>query len=398
MGVLDIVGRGLGAFGGFLEGLPGESAFADPLRDIGGQLASGQRTFNLAPPVRADFSQPVIDFPTAEAIQRGVTSPEVLGTTDSAGGATGTVATTGGGGGDTGNGAPSIDPFLQAIEDAAASRLGFLGRAEQRIRGDFPTAQQEVAEQFAASRGEVEREKGAAERQLELATTGGEQRREDAVAAARRLFNELRIGGMQRFGGASTAGEAFGELSAREFQRNRAQIAQDFTNFMQNVQVQRANLQDRFVSAVANLEAQKNRALNNVKREFQDRLSEIDRLRAETEADKANMRLAALQDLRNQVFQINLAETQLRGSVEAQKQQAEQELESAFQAFTQSATGGTEALQGLLGSTTTSPKTALAITSGQTQQQLPVGRIKKEEEPEGIITPRRREEESFAFA
>ena len=298
----------------------------------------------------------------------------------------------------TGDGGQSIDhQLLDQINAAAASKLGFLGEAEGRLREAFPSIQGDITAQFGASKGSLEAEKARGGRELGAATTGAEQRGEDVTNAARRLFNELRIGGRQRFGGATSAGDAFSELSSREFQRNRAQIAQNLTNSLQQIQAQKVNLNETFGVALANLEVQKNIALNDAQRGFDDRLFEIDRLRAETESDKANMKLAALQDLRNQIFQINLVEAQLRTSATTQKAQAEQELENAFNLFNQSTAAGQSSVSNLIGATTTSPETKLAISRGTGTTAPALTGIRDEEELRGTVAPTRRED-LFGFA
>ena len=294
------------------------------------------------------------------------------------------TATTGGE--PTSGGTDDLSALYAEIDNIYNETMSYLGGQEESLRTNQPGVEAGVEGQYAASKMSAETEKGVGERDLATAGTAAGQRKEDALGAGRRLFNELQMGGQQRFGGASSAGEAYSELTGREFQRGQATTQQAFQNAMTKVMDLGANLRERFDSAMFNLETQKNNALNQVRQTFQERLSQIDALRAEAGTNKSTMRLDLLSELRNQVYQINLASVQTQSQLDAQRQNAEQELTAVVNAVKSSQTGAGQATTNLLGETTTNPQTAYAVTSGR---QAP-GQTYT-----GQIAPRR-EEELFA--
>ena len=304
----------------------------------------------------------------------------IMGTSPSGGGGQVLSSSTEGGGTD------DLSALYAEIDNIYNETMSYLGGQEQSLRTNQPGVEAGVEGQYAASRMSAETEKGVGERDLATAGTAAGQRKEDALGAGRRLFNELKMGGQQRFGGASSAGEAYSELTGREFQRGQATTQQAFQNAMTKVMDLGANLRERFDSAMFNLETQKNNALNQVRQTFQERLSQIDALRAEAGTNKSTMRLDLLSELRNQVYQINLASVQTQSQLDAQRQNAEQELTAVVNAVKSSQTGAGQATTNLLGETTTNPQTAYAVTSGR---QAP-GQTYT-----GQIAPRR-EEELFA--
>lgn len=291
---------------------------------------------------------------------------------------------------------PAEDPnaaFLRELDNIYNARLGYLNQAEGQLRGEMPNIEKGIQGQYDTSRNTLASEKGLSEGEIARQEVAGGQRKEDAQAAARRLYNELITGGQQRFGGASSAGEAYQALSGRELQRNNQTIQQDFGNFMSQIEGARTSLNERFNQGLQQLELQKNTAIDNARREYQNKLLEINRLKAGAAEDKANRRLEALQTLRNQAFEINMAIAQMNNSLTQQKQQADSELENAISLFGQNAMNSQQAQSQFGAQTTTDPVTGLQIgdSGGMGGDQMTyTGRIRDEENPvTGAITPRR---------
>lgn len=288
------------------------------------------------------------------------------------------------------------DPFQQAINDAYNSTLNFLGQAEGNLRSQQGGIESSINNQFNVTRSNLGRERDISASEIDRSQQGGEARQEDALSAARRLFNELQTGGQQRFGGASSAGEAYSALAGRELMRNRQQITQNFNEFMGQVEQARTGLRSRFEGAMASLEQKKNDALGQAQRDFQDRLLSINQQKASAAGQKAQQQLAALQDLRNQVYQINLAQVSGTNAVNQLKQQAEQELASGIQSFTQQQQAAGQAGLGFQNQTTTNPTTAFRMgDQGPSQQMAFTGQINDDEEMRGSIL-RRPDEFNFA--
>ena len=237
--------------------------------------------------------------------------------------------------------------------------------------------------------------KAAGQREIAGAETQVGQTKENALTAGRRLFGELQMGGQQRFGGASSAGQAYSELTGREFQRGQATIQQAYQNAMTKVMDMKQTLQERFDTGLNNLMVQKDSALGEVRRWFQEKLSEIDTLKAEAGINKSTQRLDLLQGLRNQVYQINLAATQTQAALTQQLQAQQGELDKYTELLGSNTTALGQNQNALASVATSNPKTALNVTTGgmgPTQQYT--GRIKKDEMTGIAGLPRR--EELFA--
>lgn len=289
------------------------------------------------------------------------------------------------------------DPFQMAIESAFGSKMNYLNQAESQLRSGQGSIESDILSQAETSKNLLGSNRDASLADVGRAEEQGQVRNEDALSAARRLYNELVTGGQQRFGGASTAGEAYAALAGRELQRNRQQIATDFSSFMGQIEGARQTIQTQFDNGVAQLEQQKNMALNQAKREFQDRLLEISRLRSQAEEDKASARLSALTDLRNQIFQINLASSENSQALQQLRTQAEGELQRYAQSATQNVGMANTGAQTFSANTNTNPGTTLAMsTQGGGQVFNPTGSIRDDEELRGVATPRR--DDFFAFA
>ena len=65
------------------------------------------------------------------------------------------------------------------------------------------------------------------------------------------------------------------------------------------------------------LELFRDQTINEAKREFDNKMLEITRLKSEAESNKANLRLQALQELRNRIYQANLEMQQAKVSAAA---------------------------------------------------------------------------------
>jgi len=216
----------------------------------------------------------------------------------------------------------------RAIDDAYNPQMGYLNDAESMLRRDYPTVQAELEAQTKANAAQLAGNKQKAIAGTEKNITEAKGRKEDALSQARRLFSELQRGNMARFGGTSSAGQAASEIQGQEMQRQFGGTQRDFGKFMQDVQAQQSQIETDYNTALLQQEQTKQTALNQANRDFQSKLLEIGRLKAETESNKAMKRLQALQDLRNQVFAVNQQNTQFQQQLEAAKYQQQLQLQT----------------------------------------------------------------------
>lgn len=279
--------------------------------------------------------------------------------------------TNGGGGGGTGGGgnttqtAQAPDTFLQLINDAYNARMGDLNNQEGTLNSQQGSIVSDINSSADTSKNSLTSNLAQSQSQIDQSGVQGGQRKEDALSAARRLYSELSMGGQQRFGGASSAGEAYSALTGRELQRNNQQITTDYNAFMGQVSQARQTVQAKYDDAVKQLEEQRRLALSQAQRDFQDKISQINSLKSQAAGDKAAQQMQALQNLRNQVYNINLATAQNNQNIQQFKTQAESELEKATQAFSAQTGNAQGGLTAFSENASTNPQTTLAF--GNTQ-------------------------------
>lgn len=309
---------------------------------------------------------------------------------------TGTTTRSGGSGGSTQTTSqPSAPSFDDLIDNAFNSTVSFLDKQASNLRGQLPGIESDINSMYGESVNTLAADKQSGLRDIDAAQVGGEQRQEDAITAATRLYNELTMGGRQRFGGASSAGEAYQSLAGRELQRNNQQIATDFSNFMGQVEGARTKLNEQYTLSLQNLEGQKNRMLSEARRDLQNKLMQIEGQKAMAQAEKANRKLEALQAMRNQVYQINLAMADETKRVNEIKNS----LESEIQTYAQSQLGALSGVQNAnqAFAPDMNPETAMAFGGGgQAIASLPTG-VRRDDDlnPMGSIYNSRQRMDNF---
>lgn len=286
-------------------------------------------------------------------------SGQALGASTSA-----TTSSDGGGGGS----APTSsgpDPFLQQIDGVFNPIMDFLGQAQSTLTSAQPGIEAQIGKEAEASLQSAGTEKARGERELKGAEEKAGQRKESAFGEARRLYNEMGIGGNQRFGRTSPIGEGFQALLGREFARNRGNIQQGYENTVQQIQGQMANLNESYQNAVTQINLQKDRFMAEARRRFDDKLLQIQQQRALAESEKADAKLGALQNLRNQIYQINLASATSQSQLDQQASTLQQELNTMISGVNQSVQSG----QSLASAYSPDPQFSSTTIGGQPQEQ-----------------------------
>lgn len=273
----------------------------------------------------------------------------------------------------------NIDDYYREIDSAYSGSENYLNEAERAVREDYPSALAEAEAQHKTSSSQLDNSRQSAFDTLNQQTTKATQTKESAMEAARRLHQEQQIGANQRFGGSTSAGQAASELQNREFFRNYGQTVRQHTDLVNQIETQRASVDREYQTGLLQLEQQKQTAINNANRDFQNKLLQISSSRAQLGQAKAEARLAALQELRNQVFAIEQQNIQFQQTLELQRQQAQAQLGN----FAQVATGAQNTATNAVNSYNPTISNTTAATGGmypsQSGQPL-TGSIKREEE------------------
>lgn len=238
---------------------------------------------------------------------------------------------------------PAGGPSQAEIDSAFNPILDVYNQAESNLRGQQPGLIQEAEAQAEVSRGLLGNQRTSANEllgQQEQATQTQQQRQS---AQQRQTLQELQAANQQRFGGASSAGLAASELQGREFQRSQFGIQENAQQALQAIGQQKQQVEREYQQGLQQLEVNRQQAVNEINRRFQDKLLEINARRGETEAAKAQARLEAVQELRNQAFQINVAKAQFEQDLRLQAQANSSYLDQAANQFLSAGQAGTGA-------------------------------------------------------
>jgi len=307
-------------------------------------------------------------------------------------------ASTGGGGGGGGGGqsnpspvskpSPVSNPYdnisapqgpsQQEIDSQFNPIFDVYNQAEKNLRVQLPGLIGEAESQAQASRGLLDNQRTGANELLSGQQQQTFQSQQAQSGQQRQTLQELQSANQQRFGGASSAGQAAGELQGREFQRNTFQIGQQAQQAMQQINQQRQVVEREFQQGVQQLEVNKQQAVNQVQRTFQDRLLEINGRRGETESAKAQARMGALQELRNAAYQIDVSRAQFQSQLQMQAQQNAASLDNQAQQYLSSTNQGQQGVNRF----SSAQQSAIPSVSnqGQDSQQQLTGQISREED------------------
>ena len=163
------------------------------------------------------------------------------------------------------------------------------------------------------------------------------QREANALSDARRLFDELRQGQQQRFGGGSSTGEFANAFLGREQQRQSGNIRNTAGQDLSRLQDNFANFLNDYNYKLQNLELEKAAAIAQAKNEFSNRLMKISSARVDLGVNKAQAKLQALQELRNKISNYNLLFAQNQQNLQAQLASANLNLRNAILGYREQA-------------------------------------------------------------
>lgn len=254
-------------------------------------------------------------------------------------------------------------PSDQEINDIYNPSMNYLNQAEGQLRTDYGNVLSQAERDFKILETQLGTNKETNLGLIGETENKATQTRDSALSAARRLYDELRRGYQQRFGGATSAGQAASEISSVEQQRQMGQTQQTYGDTVRQIEAQKATLEKEFQNSVTRLQENKMTAMQQAQSEFQNKLLAINNNRTQLESAKAQTRLDALQQLRNSVYQIHLQTFEFERALAQQKQMAEAELQNTYSRFGQQAQESSNTLANAGFNTT--PSTNLQTGSNQ---------------------------------
>lgn len=321
----NLFGRAIGAAGGVIS-KTGGGLVGEPLRQFGGQLTGGQRTFNLVPTAtgRGAVGSSSSDVKGIQAQESGF--GDLLGQLPAGGGAqaTGGSASTGQGprpqvattnqaqSVEAGPGEPSLD--FSAINEA----LGNLESLEQETRTLLGGGEQQAEAYRGTAEAQAREAKGKGQAAVAQQEARTQRAGEEAEAQQRRGFSEIAQQFLGRFGrGGFGAGltASLGEATLQNVGRIRAGVQ----DTMQRLFEQKQQIETEFDTAIQEAAFQAETLKNNAKSQLQNALGEINSRRVALQSQKANLVNQALENYRQQVIDINARNTAFLQQIELAK-------------------------------------------------------------------------------
>jgi len=195
------------------------------------------------------------------------------------------------------------------------------------LRADQPTMEADISAQGEAQKRTIE-----AQRQEGLGTIGTQRTQaqassESAIAEARRIASEQMKGLQAQFGSATGTGGFTGEIMGRETARNIAGTRTALAQTMDQLNLAETSLIREADNQIFQIETQTNAAINDTRRQLRDQLAQINLQKGQLEADKATMRITALQNYQLTLRQLEAQKEQSMMQIEANKQTALQNFE-----------------------------------------------------------------------
>lgn len=260
---------------------------------------------------------------------------------------------------------PSPDEMAQ-IESAYGAGMDYLSQVENRLRPEYQSALQEAESIYGTQAQALGGQKQQAQTQLQEQATKGQQAYESALAQARQTYEQLQRGYQQRFGGASSAGQAASEIANVERLRQQGANYRTLQDVNRQVQAGLQSVDQQYNQNLLQLEQNKIAAQNQARRDFNDKLNQIDAQRGALAQNKAAQKLAALQNLRQQILQIEAENRNFQNTLNLYREQVKLQLQANL-AKNASSISTVNQAQKELENQLKKPTTNLTPTTGQTQ-------------------------------
>lgn len=223
-----------------------------------------------------------------------------------------------------------MDPteYYNTIDQNYNDKQALFNSNENALKAAQDAFNKTIEADYLANQGTLNTSKSKTSGQLDQNVVTAQQRKQDALNSAKQLYEQLQTGYRQRFGGASSAGEASQAILGTEQQRQSGQVGRDFQNTASSIEAQRVDLDNQYNDSMLKLNSQKQQALTDLQQNFVNQLSEINNNRAVSLDAKNTAKLSVLQNMRNQAITIQSQHEQYAQQLEALKMQQQLQLDT----------------------------------------------------------------------
>lgn len=223
----------------------------------------------------------------------------------------------------------NFDPsaFYSSIENEANSQYNFLDQQESALRQAQTDFQNLIQKDYETNFQKGATSKAIAESKLGESKVKAEQDKQNALNAAKQLYNQLSQGYQQRFGGTSGASEAARAILGQEQQRQGGKIQQDYGNTNRQIQQQQFELDTKYNDLVKELDLAKQKANYDALQNFQTNLASVNNNRTMTTQQKEQAKREILLQLRSDQNQIAATNLQFAQNLALMREEAKLQLQ-----------------------------------------------------------------------
>lgn len=273
------------------------------------------------------------------------------------------------------NKGPSASDIDNQINSMYGPTMDILNQNVGLIQGQKTSAEQQAAADLAANQSMLGTQKESVLGQLGTQARGVQTQKEDALAQARRLYGELQRGNVQRFGGATSAGQAASEIQGAEAQRQFGQTGRSANEAFQKIEQAKTDVENQYKTGLLQLQQQHQQGMAKIQNDFTNAIMQINNQRAATEQAKGQAKLQALENLRTQALALTQQQTTFQQQLEAMKYQADLNIQQYAKTAGAAANTG-NAAQTAFNTQTSTLNPYSTVGQGQsTQQAQPTGPI-----------------------
>lgn len=240
---------------------------------------------------------------------------------------------TGGGGGGSVGGSGAQSGYNQQIQNVQSqgdqgadlieqdynNALGMLAGQEQSLRGQAGTAEGQIENEAGAVRSQLTREQGVAEQGVQSNLSTSEKEGTNAMQQARDLFRQTQQGNIAQLSAlgisSSSVAEALAERLGVETARRIAGVTGSLQEVRENATKEMGRIKDYYTSKVTEVQQQVQVQKANIQNSLIAGLNQINSARQQAATDKARSRAELLNNVQNQIFQLTQQEQQFQQSL-----------------------------------------------------------------------------------
>ena len=193
------------------------------------------------------------------------------------------------------------------LENVYSGVMDYINRQRKALQGGKQQLMQIAASPYEQALPAIQAEGERAIQELGQTAAQTRQQRESALDQARRMYGELATRNLQMFGGggASSVGQAAGEILSQEQARSMGSIQQQAQTQLSNIENQIANVNRERDVKMREINIQKNQALAQAELDFRDRLAQIDEMEYTTKQSKKIDKINLLREYRQNLSDTN---------------------------------------------------------------------------------------------